>query len=92
MILTCFIVVVRNYRIPKGTVLVSNMFAVHRNNDVYPEADKFIPERFMNNLKTMSASANSKIEQRDQYNFGWGRRICPGIYLVRETKKSQACI
>ncbi|ORZ02475.1 cytochrome P450 [Syncephalastrum racemosum] len=75
-------VVVRNYKIPKGTVLVSNMFAVHRNENVYPNADKFIPERFMDNLKSMSASANSKIEQRDQYNFGWGRRICPGIYLA----------
>lgn len=78
-----FIVVVRGYYIPKGTTLVSNMQGMHLNPDVYPEPGKFIPERFMNNIRTMSAAANSRIENRDHYNFGWGRRICPGIHLVR---------
>jgi cytochrome P450 len=30
----------------------------------------------------MGAAANTKIEERDHFGFGWGRRICPGIHLV----------
>lgn len=46
---------------------------MHTNAERYEKPHEFIPERFMNNLKTMQASANGKIEERDQYNFGWGR-------------------
>ncbi|KAI7871261.1 cytochrome P450 [Spinellus fusiger] len=55
---------------------------MHRNPDVYPDPDKFIPERFINNTSTFHVSSNGNIKERDQYNFGWGRRICPGIYLA----------
>ncbi|KAG2228137.1 hypothetical protein INT45_009183 [Circinella minor] len=72
----------RGYFIPKGSILVCNMHATHKNEAVYPEPEKFVPTRFLNNLKTMSAAANSNIENRDHYNFGWGRRICPGIHLA----------
>lgn len=68
-----YIVEIRGYFIPKGSVLVSNMYGMHANPNIYPEPEKFKPERFLNNLKTMSAAANSRIEGRDQYNFGWGR-------------------
>jgi cytochrome P450 len=58
------------------------MEAMHLNEDVYPDAKKFIPERFLENKKSMFAAANGRLEERDHYNFGWGRRICPGIHLV----------
>ncbi|KAI7867272.1 cytochrome P450 [Spinellus fusiger] len=74
--------VVRNYMIKKGTTLLSDMYSMHRNPDVYPDPEKFIPERFINNKSTLYASANGNVKERDQYNFGWGRRICPGIYLA----------
>ncbi|KAI9245377.1 cytochrome P450 [Phascolomyces articulosus] len=72
----------RGYFIPKGTVLGSNMYAMHWDPEVYPEPEKFVADRFMDNTKTMFASANTRIENRDHYNFGWGRRICPGIHLA----------
>lgn len=59
------------------------MWNMHHDPNQYAEPDVFKPERFLDNLKTMSASANGGIDKRDQYNFGWGRRICPGIYLVK---------
>ncbi|KAI8075987.1 cytochrome P450 [Halteromyces radiatus] len=74
--------VVRDYFIPKGTVLVSNMFGMHMNPDIYSDPEIFKPERFLNNTRTMSSSANGNINQRDHFIFGWGRRICPGIYLA----------
>ncbi|KAI7871358.1 cytochrome P450 [Spinellus fusiger] len=74
--------VVNNYIIKKGTTLISDMYSMHRNPDVYPDPDKFIPERFINNKSTFHASATGKPTERDQFNFGWGRRMCPGIYLA----------
>ncbi|CAO3593212.1 unnamed protein product [Absidia cylindrospora] len=75
-------VVVRDYFIPKGTVLVPNMEAMHKNSEVYDDPEVFKPERFLDNNRTMSSSANGGINNRDHYNFGWGRRICPGIHLA----------
>ncbi|KAI7867264.1 cytochrome P450 [Spinellus fusiger] len=74
--------VLNNYFIKKGTVLISDMYSMHRNPDVYPDPEKFIPERFINIKSTFHASANGNPTERDQYNFGWGRHICPGIYLA----------
>ncbi|KAI7872669.1 cytochrome P450 [Spinellus fusiger] len=74
--------VVNNYMIKKGTTLVSDMYSMHRNPDVYPDPEKFIPERFINDKSTFHASAHGKPTERDQFNFGWGRRMCPGIYLA----------
>lgn len=75
-------VVVDDYIIPAGTSLVSSMERMHENPEVYEDPKKFNPERYLNNTKTMFASANGNIKERDHYNFGWGRRICPGMYLV----------
>lgn len=75
-------VVVNDYFIPKGAVLISSMAAMHENPDVYDDPEVFKPERFMMNTKRMGAAANAKIEDRDHFGFGWGRRICPGIHLV----------
>ncbi|KAI8138875.1 cytochrome P450 [Fennellomyces sp. T-0311] len=75
--LTC-----QGYFIPKGTTIVSNMRAIHMNPDVYNEPEKFMPDRFLDRLKPMSAAANAAVDERDHYNFGWGRRTCPGAYLA----------
>ncbi|KAI9486152.1 MAG: cytochrome P450 [Benjaminiella poitrasii] len=75
-------VVYKNYVIPKGTIMVSNIHTLHNDNTIFPEPEKFIPERFLNDTRTMYASGNSSIQNRDHYIFGWGRRICPGIYLA----------
>ncbi|KAI8391167.1 cytochrome P450 [Radiomyces spectabilis] len=72
----------RGYLIRKDAILISTMHGMHLNPDIYPQPEMFIPERFLSNTKTMMASANGTIYQRDHYNFGWGRRICPGIYLA----------
>ncbi|KAG1548549.1 hypothetical protein G6F49_009865 [Rhizopus delemar] len=77
-------VTVSGYLIPKGTILISSMAAMHKNPDFYKDPDEFIPERFLNNTNRMGAAANTKIEDRDHFGFGWGRRICPGIHLAEK--------
>lgn len=54
-------------------MIVANMVAMHMNPEVYCDPHVFRPERFLDKTETFTASARSKIEDRDQYNFGWGR-------------------
>ncbi|KAI8333092.1 cytochrome P450 [Chlamydoabsidia padenii] len=75
-------VVVRDYLFPKGTVLLANMKGMHMNPEFYPDPETFKPERYLDNTRTMSASANGNVNNRDHFNFGFGRRICPGIHLA----------
>ncbi|KAF1802550.1 cytochrome P450 [Mucor lusitanicus] len=75
-------VLIDNFIIPKGAMLISSMDSMHKSADNYSCPETFSPERFMSNLKTMHAAANGRLEERDHYAFGWGRRLCPGIYLA----------
>ncbi|KAI7879545.1 cytochrome P450 [Mucor mucedo] len=75
-------VLVDGYLISKGSIVISSMESMHQNPDVFSEPLRYYPERFMNNLKTMDAAAKGKIEERDHFNFGWGRRMCPAIYMA----------
>ncbi|KAI8982619.1 cytochrome P450 [Pilobolus umbonatus] len=73
---------VDGYYIPKNSKIIVSMDSINRNPRVYSSPDEFILDRFIDNDKTMMASANGKPEERDHYTFGWGRRLCPGIYLA----------
>ncbi|KAL9555452.1 hypothetical protein PS6_002840 [Mucor atramentarius] len=75
-------ILIDNYIIPKGAMLISSMDSMHKKADNFSCPESYCPERFINNLKTMHAAANGKLDERDHYAFGWGRRICPGIYLA----------
>lgn len=67
------LVLIDNFIIPKGAMLISSMDSMHKNPENFPHPDSYSPERFLNNLKTMHASANGKLNERDHFNFGWGR-------------------
>lgn len=60
------------YLIPKGATIITNMTTLHTSN-MYTDPHTFNPDRFLDNPKTMLALANGKLEERDQFNFGFGR-------------------
>lgn len=67
---------VRGYTIPKGARLLINVWAMGRDADVWPEPDKFMPERFS------ERTVDFKGGDFDLIPFGAGRRICPGMPLA----------
>ncbi|KAI7896201.1 cytochrome P450 [Mucor mucedo] len=74
---------VDGYIIPKGATIISNMISMHQNSEFYTDRpNEYVPERFLEKLETSSASSKGKVEDRDHFNFGWGRRICPAIHMA----------
>ncbi|KAG2068179.1 cytochrome P450 [Suillus decipiens] len=64
------------YFIPKGAIIVYNTWAITRDEKRYPNASRFIPERFIDVDDALTA------DDPGQYIFGLGRRICPGRYTA----------
>ena len=52
--------------------------AILHNPDLYPEPEKFMPERFLNEDGTFRDDPTITLA------FGAGKRICPGRHLVDE--------
>ncbi|KAI0634877.1 CyP450 monooxygenase [Trametes polyzona] len=67
----------RGYHIPKGTLVISNIWAYSRNEKQYPDPEAFLPERFLKDGKL-----NPSILDPAEFAFGYGRRICPGRYFA----------
>ncbi|KAI0712385.1 cytochrome P450 [Earliella scabrosa] len=65
------------YFIPNGTMIVANAWSILHDPGLYPEPDKFIPERFLKD-----GHLNPDIRDPGSIAFGFGRRTCPGRFLA----------
>ncbi|XP_063965202.1 cytochrome P450 2J5-like isoform X2 [Lytechinus pictus] len=64
------------YTIPKGATIVSNIFEVLNNEDLWKNPDAFEPERFL--------IQKGEVVKRDELIFfSTGRRVCLGEQLAR---------
>ncbi|KAG8719499.1 hypothetical protein FRC08_002681 [Ceratobasidium sp. 394] len=63
----------RGFAIPKGAIVIGNTWAISKDPSVYPEPDKFDPDRFLN-PSVPEAPA-----------FGFGRRFCPGVHFAESS-------
>jgi len=67
----------RGYRIPAGSVVVGNAWAILNDEEVYPDSQTFKPERFL-----LDGKLNPAIRDPDVAAFGFGRRVCPGKHMA----------
>ncbi|XP_010440785.1 PREDICTED: cytochrome P450 81D1-like [Camelina sativa] len=63
---------VGSYDMPRGTTLLVNAWAIHRDPNTWDDPDSFKPERFEKEGETQKLMA-----------FGLGRRSCPGSGLAQ---------
>ena len=59
-----------------------NQYALHFDEDRYPDSDSFDPRRYLN---TQASSVEADSHVRDHFSFGAGRRICPGSHLAENS-------
>lgn len=73
----------KSFEIPRGSFVVINQNALHFDESYFPEPFTFTPERYLDFPEGAGHYAHSQDpSKRDQYNFGAGRRICPGTHLA----------
>uniref|UniRef100_A0A8C6TNR8 Cytochrome P450, family 2, subfamily U, polypeptide 1 n=1 Tax=Neogobius melanostomus TaxID=47308 RepID=A0A8C6TNR8_9GOBI len=64
------------YTIPKGTVIIPNLWSVHRDPTVWDEPDHFNPARFLDQ--------DGNLLRKEYFMpFGIGRRVCMGEQLAK---------
>ncbi|ORY80246.1 cytochrome P450, partial [Leucosporidium creatinivorum] len=68
--------VYEGFFIPKGSTILCNLWAIHHDEEYFPEPDKFDPERYLN------GAATAYPQKHGHSAFGWGRRICPGQHVA----------
>ncbi|KAI0338581.1 cytochrome P450 [Trametopsis cervina] len=67
----------RGYQIPKGTMVIQNIWGMMRDPQLYPDPHRFLPERF----EGLDKAQLDAIDPRHAV-FGFGRRRCPGEQLA----------
>ncbi|THU93607.1 cytochrome P450 [Dendrothele bispora CBS 962.96] len=65
------------YFIPKNSVVIANVWAIDHDEERYPDPNTFNPSRWLTPNGSMIKSHRRDI----MVNFGFGRRICPGMHM-----------
>ena len=61
------------FRIPEGSAVVANHWSLDMDQDIFQDAQDFLPERWLDDSQLPLAA------------FGFGRRTCPGQTLARNS-------
>ncbi|KAF8992809.1 cytochrome P450 [Hymenopellis radicata] len=67
--------VVDGYLIPKGSIIMFNIWKMGRDPELYKDPETFYPARFL----------GATPEQDPVFVWGFGRRVCPGRMLAEAT-------
>lgn len=69
--------VYEGFLIKKGSTVMSNVWDIMHNETMYPDPEKFNPERFLKDGRI-----NADVQDPRIICFGLGRRICPGRHFA----------
>ncbi|KAI0082000.1 cytochrome P450 [Panus rudis PR-1116 ss-1] len=72
---------VDDYIIPNGTVIFQNIWAIYHDETLFDQPDVFNPDRFLHSKFGTKPGVDTN-GLREDFMFGAGRRICPGIHLA----------
>ncbi|KAK5215393.1 hypothetical protein LTR47_009967 [Exophiala xenobiotica] len=82
-------VVYKDYFIPAGSSVVINQWAMHFDPDLFPEPERFNPDRYLgtpvNDLTAGECIHTNDVNLRDHWSFGAGRRVCAGYNLAENS-------
>ncbi|KAI6137179.1 cytochrome P450 [Pisolithus sp. B1] len=71
-------IIYKNICIPEGAIVFGNHWAISRDANVYPNPDKFDPQRWL--------GSDGRIREDLRFpSFGFGRRICPGQHIANRS-------
>jgi hypothetical protein len=74
------------YIIPKGTGLMLHQNGIQMDPELYPEPEKFNPDRFLDHpLKAGDYVGIADPYKRDHWTYGTGRRICSGMHVAENS-------
>ncbi|KAF8878001.1 cytochrome P450 [Infundibulicybe gibba] len=67
--------------IPAGSTVLGNIWAITRDPTLYPDPERFNPDRFLPLFDKSIECATSQLDPI-AYTFGFGRRICSGMHYA----------
>ncbi|KAF8903952.1 cytochrome P450 [Gymnopilus junonius] len=70
--------VYKGHHIPKGAWVIANMWAIFNDPSIYPEPERFNPQRF----EARPGHPPEMDPSRYAFGIGMGRRFCPGYHLA----------
>ncbi|KAG0532944.1 hypothetical protein BDA96_04G149000 [Sorghum bicolor] len=70
---------IQGYHVPRGTIVVANVWAISRDPKYWEDPDMFIPERFLQGDPDHHRCFDFKGFDFEFTPFGAGRRMCPGM-------------
>ncbi|KIV84705.1 hypothetical protein PV11_00473 [Exophiala sideris] len=74
------------YKIPAGSSIISNVWAIHMDERRHPDPRRFDPGRYAHDfLSEFECATNSDVSKRDHFVFGAGRRVCQGMHIAERS-------
>ncbi|KAI0352117.1 cytochrome P450 [Trametes cingulata] len=72
-----------DFLLPRGSTISANIWAMTRDESLFPAPGEFSPERFLATSDD-STAGRPKADPRDvrRLVFGFGRRLCPGQFFA----------